>query len=290
MKKILKKLLAQICYLLYRCGIKKNKIKVCSVDETIDELLRTNKSMVRFGDAEILMASGRGVEYQKALPQVGEDLKNILENPIDNLIIAIPDIFDNLDNYTKKSQSFWKRFLLFERRNCERYFQNDRRYYNSFFSRCYYMFQDKSQFKGWIDKIKLIWKDKDIVIIEGGRTHNGVGNDLFQTARSIERIIGPATEAYEVVDQIVGYCKQYSKDRLFLVSLGIAAKPLTKKLFLEGYRVLDIGQIDMEYEWYLSGTLEKVKIAKHEIMGDEENINAGYEEYVSQIRIRIGKQ
>lgn len=287
---MLKNLFAQIYYLLYRCGIKKNKIEVCSVDETIDELLQTNKSMVRFGDGDIVLISGHEEGSQRALPGIADSLIEILKYRYDDLMIAIPGVFEDLSIYGKKSQKFWKIHLLFERSNYEKYCCSGKKYYNSFISRFYYLFQDKSQCQKWVDKIKLIWKDKDIVVIEGGRTHNGVGNDLFQTARSVERIIGPSSDAYEVVDQIVDYCKQYPKDRVFLVSLGIAAKSLTQKLFLEGYRVIDIGQLDMEYEWYLSGTLDKVKLAKHDIIGDEANINAGYKEYVSQIRIKIGKQ
>ena len=47
MKKTLKKILAQAGYLLNRAGIRKCDIKVTSVEETIEELICTEKSLVR---------------------------------------------------------------------------------------------------------------------------------------------------------------------------------------------------------------------------------------------------
>lgn len=287
MKKLIKMVLQEVDYLLYLYGIKKNNIKVYSIDQTIDELLMTNKSMVRFGDGEIVIIRGHDLKLQRSTPEIAEGLKPILAYTYDDLIVAIPEIFGNLNIYIKKSQLFWKDHLFFNRKIFYQYCNKNKVYYNAFVSRFYGTLSDKSKCKEWIEKIKLIWKDKDIVVVEGERTHNGVGNDLFQYARSIERIIGPASNAYYAVDDIFLCCKKYSKDKLFLISLGVAAKFLTQKLFLEGYRVLDIGNLDMEYEWYLAGTTEKTVILKHEIIGEEANIAAGYTEYLSQIQTRI---
>ena len=110
---------------------------------------------------------------------------------------------------------------------------------------------------------------------------------MLDSARSIERIIGPSSDAYKKLDELFACCKEYPKDRLFLVSLGVAAKFLVEKLFLEGYRALDIGNLDMEYEWYLHQAKEKEKIPKHDMIGEEANKNAGYHEYLAQIKKRI---
>lgn len=287
MEKLIKKIFEELDYLLYKYGIKKNHIRIHSVDETIDELLTTNKSMVRFGDGEIALIRGHSLKLQKAEPEISEGLKPILAYSYDDLIVTIPEIFGDLNMYVKKSRDFWKDHLFFNRKIYRDYCNKDRIYYNTTISRFYCTLSDKTQSKGWIEKIKLIWKDKDIVVVEGERSHNGVGNDLFCHANSVERIIGPASDAYYAVDKIFEYCKKYPKDRLFLISLGVAAKFLTQKLFLEGYRVIDIGNLDMEYEWYLAGASEKTAIPKHEIIGEEANIAAGYTEYLSQIHTRI---
>ncbi len=287
MKRVIKKTAAQIEYLLCRAGIRKWNIEVTGIEETIEELIRTEKSLVRLGDGEITMIRGRDLSFQKVNPEIIEGLKRILGYEHEDLMTAIPEIFGDLRIYRKESRDFWKEHLLFSRKVYQTYCNTHKIYANAYISRFYYPMADKSQCGKWIEKIRKIWKDKDIVIVEGDKTHNGVGNDLLDTVRSIERVIGPSEKAHEKVDEILECCKEYPKDRLFLISLGIAAKFLTEKLFLEGYRVLDIGNLDMEYEWYLHQAKDKEKIPKHDIIGEEENRNAGYLEYLAQIKKQI---
>ncbi len=286
MKKILKTIIADIDYFLHRWKIRKGAIEVYSIDETISELIHTEKSLVRFGDGEIAMIRGRDLVLQKVTPEIIDGLRRIIRFENEDLLVAIPDIFNDLSIYRKENRYFWKDHLLFSRKvylqTCSR-----KKYYNAYISRFYYAFDDKSRCGEWIEGIKQIWKDKDIVIVEGTRTHNGVGNDLFAGAKSVERIIGPSSDAYEKLDEIIEVCRSYSKDRMFLISLGIAAKFLTERLFLEGYRVLDIGNLDMEYEWYLQKADKKVPVEKHEIIGEKANIDAGYTLYLNQIKGKV---
>ena len=142
----------------------------------------------------------------------------------------------------------------------------------------------------WFDKFKQLFKDKKIVIVEGCTTHNGVGNDLFEYADSIERIICPSRNAYCVRNKIKEKCLEYSKDVLFLFSLGITAKGLVEELFLQGYRVLDIGNLDTEYEWFLENAQKKEIIPKHKVVGEEANKAAGYINYLEQIVCTISEK
>lgn len=286
-KRWIKDILALIDYGLYRVGIKKCGIKVHSIEETIDELIHTNKSMVRFGDGEITMIRGRSLKLQKAEPEIVEGLKRMLGYQYDDLIVTIPEIFGDLSIYRRESRQFWRDHLLFSRKIYERFCNQDRIYHNTSVSRFYYALEDKSKCGQWIEGIRQIWKDKDVVVVEGEKTHNGVGNDLLDTARTVERIIGPASDAYGKLDEIIECCKEYSKDRLFLVSLGVTAKFFAERMFSEGYRVLDIGNLDMEYEWYLNHAKRKEPVPKHDIVGEKANEEAGYQIYLSQIRKRI---
>lgn len=279
--------IAQHIYLLYKYKILKNKIKVYTVDETINQLLNTQKSLVRFGDGEITMIRGRSLQLQNVDINLITDLKRILNYEHENLMISVPDIFDGVEQYNEKSIQFWKDHLLFSRRIYEKYCRKDKIYCNAFISRCYYMYKDKSFCDAWFKKIREIWKNRDIVIVEGVRSHSGVENDLFSQAASVERIIGPASNAYEKLDKLEEECLKYPKDRMFLLALGAAAKPLAEDLFLNGYRVMDIGNLDMEYEWFLRGAKNKIKLEKHFAESVEENHKAGYDEYLSQIKARI---
>lgn len=285
MKQKIKDILGAILYFLYEKDILHNKIKVHSIDETIDELLHTEKSMVRFGDGEIVMIKGRDLVLQKAQPEIAEGLKKILAYPYDDLIVTIPGVFDTLSDHTKESRQFWRDHLLMCRKTYEKYCNPDRVYYSTFISRCYYFAKDKNRCAQWYDGIRDIWKDRSVVVVEGERSHNGVGNDLLDRAAGVERIICPPKDAYGSLNRILEACMQYDRDRLFLLSVGVAAKFIAVELFEKGYRVLDIGNLDMEYEWYVRGADHKIPLEKHEIVGEEANREAGYTEYLQQIKV-----
>ncbi len=285
MKQKIKDILGAILYFLYEKDILHNKIKVHSIDETIEELLHTEKSMVRFGDGEIVMIKGRDLVLQKAQPEIAEGLKKILAYPYDDLIVTIPGVFDTLSDHTKESRQFWRDHLLMCRKTYEKYCNPDRVYYSTFISRCYYFAKDKNRCAQWYDGIRDIWKDRSVVVVEGERSHNGVGNDLLGRAAGVERIICPPKDAYGSLNRILEACMQYDRDRLFLLSVGVAAKFIAMELFEKGYRVLDIGNLDMEYEWYVRGADHKIPLEKHEIVGEEANREAGYTEYLQQIKV-----
>lgn len=290
MRRMLKDILAAIVYFLYEKGILRGSIKVHSIDETIDELLHTEKSMVRFGDGEIVMIKGVDLMLQKASAEIADGLKEILAYRYDDLIVTIPGIFDGLSDHHKASQKFWRDHLLFCRKTYETYCNPNRVYYTTFVSRCYYFAKDRTPCDGWFAKIRKIWENRDVVIVEGSRTHNGVGNDLLDTAKTIERIICPPSDAYGALPAILEACAAYEKDRLFLLSVGVAAKFLAAELFRQGYRVLDIGNLDMEYEWYVRRAPGKCKLEKHGIAGEEANRKAAlhdeaYAAYLKQVKV-----
>lgn len=284
-KRAVKDSLAQLDYWLYRTGIRKCNIQTYSIDETIDTLISSEKSMIRFGDGEITMIRGRSLKLQQVSPEIAEGLKRILGYPYEDIMITIPEIFGDLRIYRKESRQFWKDHLLFSRRVYQKYCNPEKKYYNTSVSRFYYALSDeeKKNCDRWVRKIREIWKDRDIVIVEGERTHNGVGNDLFDTAGSIERIIGPASDAYVKRNEILECCKKHTKDKLFLVSLGVTAKFLVEDLYKAGYRALDIGNLDMEYEWYLHKAAGKEPVKKHSVVGKEANEQAGFQQYLQEI-------
>ncbi len=284
MKRKIKDILAAITYFLYEKGILHKSIKVYSIDETLDELLRTEKSMVRFGDGEIVMIKGKNLMLQQASPEIATGLASILGYQYDGLLVTIPGIFDTLSDHRKESKQFWKDHLLFCRKTYETYCNPNRTYGTTFVSRCYYYAEDRSNCGRWFEKVKKLWENKDIVVVEGTKTHNGVGNDLLDGAKSVERIICPPKDAYGSIDRILDACKEYDKNKLFLLSVGVAAKFIALELFQQGYRVLDIGNMDLEYEWFVRQAEKKIPLEKHEVIGEEANKATGYDEYLKQIK------
>ena len=118
----------------------------------------------------------------------------------------------------------------------------------------------------------------------------GVGNDLFENARSIRRIIGPKTNAYDRYRDILYSAQQIEKEALFLIALGPTATVLAYDLFLMGYQALDIGHIDIEYEWFLRDAQYPMRIcAKYvnEATGGENTEMVSDPVYVNQIIARV---
>ena len=283
MKERVKRWLADIVYSLYQSGILKNRIKVNSIRDTVNELVSTDKSLVRLGDGEIKLIAGRDIPFQKADSVLAGHLKDILEEQEDGLLVALPDVFTDVSQYIDTSQKFWKEHMLFHRKEYVKHCNPDRTYENAFFSRPYIMYRDKKSVAVIFEEMKKIWQDKEIVFVEGEISHNAVDVDFFDNAKSIERIICPSEQAWGAYDRIFKACKTLPKEKLFLVSLGAAGKVLTVNLFRDGYRAIDIGSLDMEYGWFMEGAERKCRVPKHEIRTREENIAAGYEGYLEEI-------
>ena len=289
LRRSIKDVIAYIDYWFYQTGIKKmsHPIRVMSVSETISELKNSEKSLVRFGDGEVAMMRGVSLKLQNQAPELIDRMKDIIGYKNEGLMVSIQDIFDGLELYAPASRQFWRDHLLFCRKYYEKYCSADRVYCSTSFSRCYITINDKSQCLEWFEGIRDIWSQKNVVVVEGAATHNGVTNNLLDKAASVERIVCPPKNAYSAYDRILEACKKCDKSKLFLLSLGATAKPLAQDLFNEGYRVIDIGNLDIEYEWYLMGATEKVEIPKNKILTVEENEKAGFDKYLLEIKERI---
>ena len=133
-------------------------------------------------------------------------------------------------------------------------------YGNAFISRCYYSFKDKNNSEKYFNLLKKIWNDRNIVLVEGAKSRLGIGNDLFNNVKGIERILVPEINAFNKYDEIINEVKKLSKDKLILLAAGPTATVLAYDLYKEGYQAIDIGHVDIEYEWFLRKAETKIKI------------------------------
>ena len=60
--------------------------------------------------------------------------------------------------------------------------------------------------------------------------------------------------------ELFAQAKKTNKNRLILIALGHTATVLAYDLALEGYQALDIGHLDIEYEWFLRKIDKKIVI------------------------------
>ena len=239
-------------------------IQVKGIDETLDYIIEHNPSLVRFGDGEINMLAGDSIPYQDYDEELVSIMRDIIgQESREEIVVCLPDAFTDRFKFTSWAIPFWKdhmdHYMDFYRELC-----SDSWYGSTFVSRPYIDFEDKSQAKAQFEKLKSIWKNRDLLIVEGATSRSGVGNDLFDEANSIKRIICPSHSAFSRVHEIEQEIEKYATGRLILCMLGPTAKVLAYRLSQKGYQVLDIGHIDSEYEWMKMGAKTKVKFAhKH---------------------------
>lgn len=288
LRRFLKDAAADTVYRLYAHHIlrMRHEIRVMSVEETIRSLQDGEKSLVRFGDGEFAMMRGVSLALQAQDPELTRSMQEILRNDEPELIVTIPQIFDGLSMYRKSSQKFWKDHLLFNRKFYDRYCISDRPYGSTSFSRPFITAStdERKRCPSYFTEIRRIWEGRHVLVVEGEATHNGVGNNLFAECAGVRRILCPPADAYAVLPDITARCRELVQpDEIVLVSLGPAAKPLVRTLFREGIRVIDIGNLDKEYEWFLQKAEEKCALAKNSVLGREANERAGYQEYLEQV-------
>ena len=266
------------------------QIDVRSIAWSIDYIKQHQASIVRFGDGEIDLIMGRSIPYQSYDKDLALELLEILETPSSRkLMVCLPDVFEHLERYNSNAQHFWEnhfeQFADFYKNHCRSSW-----YGSTFLSRPYIDWVDKSQAQANIEKLRSLWQDKDLLIVEGETSRSGVGNDLFDNSKSIKRIIGPSKNAYQDLDWIYDKVMEHSVNRLVLVMLGPTAKVLVKRLADSGIQAIDLGHIDSEYEWYQMKATHKVKLAhKHtaEFNYDEDIAFDEDTNYLSQIVAHI---
>ena len=149
------------------------------------------------------------------------------------------------------------------------------------------MYRNRSSAPKYVEKLKQIWNDRDIVFVEGVDGKFGIGNDLLNNTKSIKRIICPSIEAFSVYDKIMEAVLKFDKNNLILISLGQTATVLSFDLCKLGYQAIDIGHTDRDYEAYVRKA--KYYIFKNETKDILGNITEMNEIYTKQIVNVISK-
>lgn len=233
-------------------------VRFYDYEETIQEICM-GKSLARFGDGEFaLMAGIARQKFQHYDARLAERLRNIIQAEEEGLLIAVADNYGSLEKYNEDGRQGIRNYMTREVRLQHRAYLNlERTYHNTYITRPYALFADngtEAPFKRF-QNLKKIWEKKDIIFVEGALTRLGVGNDLFDNARSIRRIEAPATDSFDRYEDILRAALKYKEeDVLYLAALGPTACVLVYDLYREGCQAVDIGHVDLEYEWYLNGT------------------------------------
>lgn len=237
------------------------KPKVLSIEATIDTIIKNNLSVIRFGDGEISLIDGLDLSFQKKNQKLIKELESIIKVDNEKLLICIPGMWKSLDIFSPYAYHFIMHHLYRYDHIWKSLLDYKKTYGDTNVTRHYLAYKDKSKSDIIFKKIFSLWSNADVALIEGSKSRLGVGNDMFDNVKSMKRILCPPENAYEKYEDILKEALSVPKDTLILLSLGPTAKVLAYNLFVQGYRVLDIGHIDMEYEMFIRNETKQVRVA-----------------------------
>lgn len=261
--------------------------KMGTVCDAIEKITQKGCSLIRFGDGEFEIMAGRERPvYQKYNATLSDKLRKVISVKDDRILIGIANNYGDIDQYSEEVADGIRRYMTDEVRDFHRkVLYDDKVYYDAYMFKCYFPYRDKSATAQRMEMIKKIWNGREVVLIEGSETRTGYGNDLFDNAKSVQRLLAPTRNAFEVYERIFDCAKKIEKNKLILMVLGPAGKVLAYDLIQIGFQVIDIGQIDMDYEWYRVGRNIKVPIPTKYVsqLPPAEIRNVTDEEYLEQI-------
>lgn len=284
---------------VYRRNNKDYQLNIMTTEETIETMLESNCSIARFGEGEfeLILEPDLDLGFQTHDAKLADRLKGVLGNQNSNLLICIPYALNDIGGRTEHSRKFWFHWgknrdqhhrivTLIRQLHPDGYCFGDTQ-----ITRPYIAYKTPKHGAQIFPKLKQLWEGQDILFVEGEKTRLGVGNDLFDNARSIKRVLCPATNAFDHYDEILKTIKSVWNGELILLALGPTATVLAADLADSGMRALDLGHLDIEYEWFRTGAT-----SHDQVVGKYTNEAAdGYEVtvcedegYLGQILCRVG--
>ena len=258
-------------------------------EDTLTKIANERCSIARLGDGEFGLIFGKGLGFQEYDQNLADRMKAVLHSTDDKMLVGISEwiFYSDFGMYPE--------YRVQNMRNILKLLTPGKTYYSADISRFYKSTADGHEALNQIRLLKKIWDGRDVTIVEGEKSRLGIGNDLFDNVKRIKRILCPAEHAFSHYQEIYQTAKEnIPKDDLVLIALGPTATALSYDLFLAGYQALDIGHVDISYEWFLRGVQDpngRVNIPGkyvYEVGGGNQVEEINDADYTSQIIAEIG--
>ena len=227
--------------------------KIKTPYETIDMLLNSDKSIARFGDGELQILNGENCIFDKPNEKFSSLLKEALTNELPNLMIGIPYCYyHSLKDKSATDKPIARYMYNYCRKIFEQFLIKEKTYYAAVISQMY-IIGTKDNYDNYFEKIKRLWKDKDIAIVCGDKVFSHIQTNIFDCARTIKYIYTPTVNASEKYDKILENIKNSNCKLVFLICGPVAtalAYDLSKLNI--GIRAIDIGHLAKDYDYFIN--------------------------------------
>lgn len=255
----------------FRCRKERKGFCILDSESSIKYIVENKCSVSRFGDGELAMIyhyldrRPPGEFYIQSFQDYDVELAKRLYKVLQsngtagNHKVGLPLPICSVKEYVGLEKVFWERFVVLDITRFKNLL-NTSTYVNSCFTR-FYLHHKKKDWESYISLLKSIWERRDVCIIEGYNSRLGVGNDLFDSAKSISRILAPTVNAFSKYESILDIIRNSKKYDLYLLALGHTATVLSYDLSKLNLWAIDIGHVDIEYEWYMGGVKRKVPVS-----------------------------
>lgn len=248
--------------LLYKYKNRNYQLNIMKTEDTVRYIIETGCSVARFGEGEfeLMLSPSKNLGFQVHSDELAEKLVEVIQCNNENLLICVPYALNSIWGRTKHSRMFWYSWGNFENQHCrivdliKKVQDSTYVFGDTQISRPYVAYKSSNKAKRIFPALKKIWDGKDVIIVEGSKTRLGVGNDLFGNVLSVKRILAPAKNAFSCYQLIIQEVVKIYKHELILLALGPTATVLAYEFSKLNMRALDLGHIDIEYEWFLHGS------------------------------------
>lgn len=250
-------------------------IQIESITETV-LFLKNGYSLSRFGDGEfrLLTNSGDAIGFQDHDSKLAKRLFEVLNTPKKNHIVSLPGPFTrSLFEMTSDARSFWIGSMATSGAIWKNFLKSEiwasKTVRNTQVTRPYMDYpknkKNRETARFVFEAFKELWDSKTVLLVEGEGTNFGLNNDLLDNAKEIHKILVPAQNAFGVYQEILNITSdvinQLKHDELIvLLAIGPTATVLAYDLAEMGVQTLDIGHLDVEYEWFRNGVRKKIAL------------------------------
>ena len=232
------------------------RLNILNARNTINRIVKYNMSISRFGDGELgIMLNNSNIGFQESSELLKEKLTEAFSNPNQNLLVCLPRALNSTKGRKKPNKDFWINWgISGNQKKLKKLISeldmNACCFGDAQITRPYIAYKCSKNADVVFPLLKRIWNGRDLLIIEGEHTCLGVGNDLFSNTNSIKRIIAPAKNAFDYLEEIRAAATELYKDELIIMALGPTATVLASEFADMNMQALDLGHIDLEYIWY----------------------------------------